>query len=90
MTETGIKKELSRFEAWATGGIWSAAIYRKEKVDKKQIRGQEEEGIKFGFRHIKSKMPLRPPSGDVNRQLAMLREETELEIKSDALWAYRW
>lgn len=30
-------------------------------------------------------MPLRSPSGEVNRQSAVLREKTELEIKPDAL-----
>lgn len=58
-----------------------------ERTGKKQIWGQaKEESIKFGFRHITSEMPLRSPNGDVNRQSAVLREKTELEIKPDALF----
>lgn len=58
-----------------------------ERVGKKQIWEQEEEeGIKFGFRHIISEMPPRSPSEDVNRWSAVLREKTELEVKPDALF----
>lgn len=40
----------------------------------------------MGLDIITSEMPLRSPSGEVNRQSAVLREKTELEIKPDELF----